>query len=248
MLGMAFPALITPLHSLHTTHSHSHSHSQSSHASMPRALSRARSAASGATSHLASSPATAPHSPMQHSSPASSTAAPLPGANTPSHAGYSPAASCSTRSLATNSIPEQSSTPSVAGLRGAEQPHNPWGPHLSWGLVLQALSAEPGQLLTVIIAEYGNLGPLSAAIHNTSVFRLGTGAGGGHSSGVGASAANVALRAILRTTRDITLGLHYLHSRNIIHSGALCVDFLWEWIAVGCASLAAVVQSCLLQA
>lgn len=85
--------------------------------------------------------------------------------------------------------------------------HNPWSEGASWGLVLQALNAAPGQVLTMIIAEYCDLGTLSGAIHSKQLFVV---------KPCG-DASRLALRALLRTAREVVMGLNHLHDASVIH-------------------------------
>uniref|UniRef100_A0A7S0RXX0 Protein kinase domain-containing protein n=1 Tax=Chlamydomonas leiostraca TaxID=1034604 RepID=A0A7S0RXX0_9CHLO len=92
-------------------------------------------------------------------------------------------------------------------LSAAAAAHNPWGPGASWGKLLRALQAAPGQVLTLIIAEFCDLGNLSGAIHGKQLFVLKP----SHDP------ARLPLRALLRTAREVAMGLNHLHTSSVIH-------------------------------
>ena len=71
--------------------------------------------------------------------------------------------------------------------------------------LLRQLGGAPGKYATAIIMEYADEGTLLAAIRRR-LFRAG-----------GDRSRHWALRALLRTAREVALGMAHLHSMNIIH-------------------------------
>ena len=65
-------------------------------------------------------------------------------------------------------------------------------------------------MLTLIVSEYCDLGTLSAAIHERQLFvpRPRT-----------TDHARLALRALLRTAREVAMGLAYMHEAGVCHGG-----------------------------
>jgi hypothetical protein len=65
------------------------------------------------------------------------------------------------------------------------------------------------QVLTCIIAEYCDLGTLSGAIHSKQLFI----------PKPGGDPSRLALRALLRTAREVAMGLNHLHEAGVVHGG-----------------------------
>ncbi|KAL6746045.1 kinase-like domain-containing protein [Haematococcus lacustris] len=81
-------------------------------------------------------------------------------------------------------------------------------PGMSWVEVLAHIGAKPNDFVTVIIMQHANFGTLWTAIKN-AVFVRKASASGAHRRS--------RLRALLRTAREIAMGLEHLHACNVVH-------------------------------
>ncbi|KAL6750842.1 kinase-like domain-containing protein [Haematococcus lacustris] len=81
-------------------------------------------------------------------------------------------------------------------------------PGMSWVEVLAHIGAKPNDFVTVIIMQHANFGTLWSAIKNAVFVRK---------ASATESDRRRRLRALLRTAREIAMGLEHLHACNVVH-------------------------------
>ncbi|KAL6757525.1 kinase-like domain-containing protein [Haematococcus lacustris] len=81
-------------------------------------------------------------------------------------------------------------------------------PGMSWVEVLAHIGAKPNDFVTVIIMQHANFGTLWTAIKNAVFVRKASATG---------AYRRARLRALLRTAREIAMGLEHLHACNVVH-------------------------------
>ena len=72
-------------------------------------------------------------------------------------------------------------------------------------------------MLTLIISEYCDLGTLSSATHERHLFKPRPRT---------TDPSRLTLRALLRTAREVAMGLAYMHEAGVCHGGEWCCGMM----------------------